>query len=191
MRIIRIEAVAAQMKFDVARFTVTAGEEVVIELVNKDEMPHNLLVTKEGALETVGLAAEAMVALPDAFAKNFIPKTPEVLFAIRLLNPGETVQARFTAPTQPGNYPFVCTFPGHWRTMNGIVEVAAARARAQVTPSHDASPSRCCSLAVRSALSPRAAPGARRRQPPCPRTRRRTSCSSPATTSTAPRSRCR
>ena len=53
-------------------------------------MPHNLVVGKEGALETVGLAAEAMVALPDAFAKNFVPATPEVLFSIRLLNPGET-----------------------------------------------------------------------------------------------------
>ncbi len=90
VRVIRIEAVAAQMKFDVSRFAVTAGETVVIELVNKDEMPHNLVVGKEGALETVGLAAEKMVALPDAFAKNFVPATPEVLFSIRLLNPGET-----------------------------------------------------------------------------------------------------
>ena len=126
VRVIRIEAVAAQMKFDVSRFTVTAGETVVIELVNKDEMPHNLVVGKEGALETVGLAADKMVALPDAFAKSFVPATPEVLFSIRLLNPGETVQARFTAPTQPGNYPFICTFPAHWRTMNGIVDVRPA-----------------------------------------------------------------
>ena len=95
----------------------------MIELVNKDEMPHNLVVGKEGALETVGLAAEKMVALPDAFAKNFVPATPEVLFSIRLLQPGETVQARFTAPTKSGNYPFICTFPAHWRTMNGIIEV--------------------------------------------------------------------
>ena len=36
-------------------------------------MPHNLVVGKEGALETVGLAADKMVALPDAFAKNFVP----------------------------------------------------------------------------------------------------------------------
>jgi azurin len=126
VRVIRIEAVPSQMKFDVARFTVSAGETVVIELVNKDEMPHNLVVGKEGALETVGLAADRMVALPDAFAKNFVPATPEVLFAIRLLNPGESVQARFTAPTQPGNYPFICTFPAHWRTMNGIIEVRQA-----------------------------------------------------------------
>ena len=123
VRTIRIEAVNAQMKFDIGRFTVVAGEEVLIELVNKDEMPHNLLVTKEGALETVSLAAEAMAALPDAFARHFIPKTPEVLFAIRLLQPNETVRSVFKAPASPGNYPFVCTVPGHWRTMNGIVEV--------------------------------------------------------------------
>lgn len=126
VRIIRIEAVPAQMKYDLSRFTVAAGEEVVIELVNKDEMPHNLVITKEGALETVSLAAEAMMSTPDAFGQSFIPKTPEVLFAIRLLNPGESLQVRFTAPAQTGSYPFVCTFPGHWRTMNGTVEVVRA-----------------------------------------------------------------
>ena len=132
VRIIRIEAVTSQMKFDLSRITVAAGEEVVIEFVNRDEMPHNLLITKEGALETVALAAEAMVSSPDAFGQSFIPKTPEVLFAIRLLQPGETLQARFTAPTQPGSYPFVCTFPGHWRTMNGVVSVV--RSPVQVSP---------------------------------------------------------
>jgi azurin len=131
VRTVHIEAVASQMKFDIGRFTVTAGEDVVIEFVNKDEMPHNLVVAKEGALETVSLAAEAMAAQPDAFAKHFIPTTPEVLFAIRLLQPGESIQARFKAPAEPGNYPFICTFPGHWRTMNGIVEVV--RPPAQVS----------------------------------------------------------
>ncbi|MDZ7935461.1 MAG: hypothetical protein U5M51_10985 [Emticicia sp.] len=27
---------------------------------------------------------------------------------------------KFTAPTQTGDYPFVCTFPGHWSIMNGV-----------------------------------------------------------------------
>ncbi len=184
VRVIRIEAVAAQMKFDVSRFTVTAGETVVIELVNKDEMPHNLVVGKEGALETVGLAADKMVALPDAFAKNFVPATPEVLFSIRLLNPGETVQARFTAPTQPGNYPFICTFPAHWRTMNGIIDVRPA-ATAPGLPAM----TRLVSLLLVMAgvcLAAQAPPPRRR-----PRHAGRTSSSSPATTSIGPRSRCR
>ena len=132
VRIIRIEAVTAQMKFDLSRITVAAGEEVVIEFVNRDEMPHNLLVTKEGALETVGARRRGDGVVAGRLRQSFIPKTPEVLFAIRLLQPGETLQARFTAPKQTGNYPFVCTFPGHWRTMNGIV--AVVNQPAQVSP---------------------------------------------------------
>ena len=61
-------------------------------------MPHNLLVTQQGALETVGLAAEAMVGCRTRSRRTSCPKTPEVLFSIRLLNPGETVRLRFTAP---------------------------------------------------------------------------------------------
>jgi azurin len=26
-------------------------------------------------------------------------------------------------PDQAGDYPFVCTFPGHWRLMTGIMKV--------------------------------------------------------------------
>ena len=31
---------------------------------------------------------------------------------------------RFKAPSKPGIYPYVCTFPGHWVIMNGIMVVA-------------------------------------------------------------------
>ena len=123
MRTIRIEAVRAQMKFDRSSFTLAAGEEVEIEFVNADEMPHNLLITAPGALETVSLAAEAMAKDPNAFAKNFVPDSKDVLFSTPLVPPGETVRQRFTAPKRPDGYPFVCTFPGHWRTMNGTVDV--------------------------------------------------------------------
>jgi azurin len=128
MRTIRIEAVRAQMKFDVSHITLAAGEEVEIEFVNADEMPHNLLITSPGAMETVSLAAEAMAKDPSAFAKHFVPETKDVLFSTPLVAPGESVRLRFTAPTRPDGYPFVCTFPGHWRTMNGTVEVTRAPA---------------------------------------------------------------
>jgi uncharacterized protein len=123
VRTIKIEAVVAQMKFDIRDFTVDAGEDVEILFVNQDHMPHNLLITIQGALETVSLKAEAMVKDPEAFAKHFVPDTREVLFATKLINHGETARLRFTAPQNPGGYPFVCTFPGHWRTMNGTMNV--------------------------------------------------------------------
>ena len=54
MRTIRIEAPIAEMKFDLPGFTVEAGEEIEIEFFNPDQMPHNLVVTVPGALESVG-----------------------------------------------------------------------------------------------------------------------------------------
>lgn len=123
VRQITITAVAAQMRFDIGQFSVHAGEDIEIVLVNADEMPHNLLVTAQGALETVSLQAEAMAATPDGFAKHFVPDTPLVLAATKLIGAGETARLRFKAPQATGGYPFVCTFPGHWRTMNGTITV--------------------------------------------------------------------
>lgn len=128
VRTIRIVAVAGEMRFDITQFTVTAGEEVEIVLENPDHMPHNLLVTVPGALESVGLQAEAMATTPDGFARQFVPDTREVLHATPLINQGEIARLRFSAPAQPDSYPFVCTFPGHWRTMNGVMQVVTPAA---------------------------------------------------------------
>ena len=123
VRTIRIAAVVGAMRFDLEKFLVESGEEVEIEFVNPDVMPHNLLITAPGALESVSLKAEAMMKDADAFAKSFVPQSPDVLFATKLINTGETARLRFTAPRSAGTYPFVCTFPGHWRTMNGVMQV--------------------------------------------------------------------
>jgi len=85
--------------------------------------PDVLIVTVPGALESVGLKAEAMAREPDAFARNFVPTTAEVLYSTKLINTGENARLRFTVPTRTGSYPYVCTFPGHWRTMNGLMSV--------------------------------------------------------------------
>lgn len=123
VRTIRIEAPVAEMKFNLPGFTVEAGEEIEIEFFNLDQMPHNLVVAVPGALESVGLKAEAMAKEPDGFARNFVPTTAEVLFSTTLINTGEAARLRFTVPTRTGSYPYICTFPGHWRTMNGLMSV--------------------------------------------------------------------
>jgi glucose/arabinose dehydrogenase/azurin len=123
VRTIRIESPVAEMKFNVPGFTVEAGEEIEIEFSNHDQMPHNLVVTVPGALESVGQKAEAMAKEPDGFARNFVPTTAEVLYSTKLINTGETARLRFTVPARTGSYPYVCTFPGHWRTMNGLMTV--------------------------------------------------------------------
>jgi azurin len=126
VRTIRIVAVVGEMRFDISEFTVHTGEEVEIVLVNPDYMPHNLLITIPGALESVSLKAEAMATEADGFERGFVPATPEVLHATPLINQNETARLRFSAPGEAGSYPFVCTFPGHWRTMNGVMRVVTA-----------------------------------------------------------------
>lgn len=120
---ILLEIVPEMMKFDQDTFRVKAGDKIVLEIDNLDGMEHNLLIAKPGTLEKVGAAADAMLRDPKASEKFYIPEIPEVLFSTKMIGPQELYTLTFTAPTTPGNYPFACTFPGHWRMMNGIMVV--------------------------------------------------------------------
>jgi uncharacterized protein len=120
---ITIKTVEYQLKFDTELINVKAGSLVEIILENVDEMPHNLLIIKPGTLNTVGAAADEMARDVNAGRLHFVPQIPEVLFATTLLEYGQSYTLRFKVPVQPGDYPFVCTYPGHWRVMNGIMRV--------------------------------------------------------------------
>jgi glucose/arabinose dehydrogenase/lysophospholipase L1-like esterase/plastocyanin len=127
VKVIVIKAVPKKLFYDVEEFTVEAGEPVEIRFINPSDMPHNLLITKPGEMATIGKAAAKMAAKPNAFEKDFVPQDDsvrdKVLWATGLLNGGEEETLRFTAPDKPDDYPYVCTFPGHWRTMNGVMHV--------------------------------------------------------------------
>jgi azurin len=60
---------------------------------------------------------------PKGAEKNYVPSIPEVLFSTPLINPGKSYKLTFKAPATTGDYPYVCTFPGHWTLMNGIMKV--------------------------------------------------------------------
>jgi azurin len=47
----------------------------------------------------------------------------KIIAQTKLLGPGETDTIDFTAPAQPGEYPFLCTFPGHFALMKGKLVV--------------------------------------------------------------------
>lgn len=121
--VISLKVVEHVMKFNKSSFTVKAGQSVTIHLENPDFMQHNLVIAKPGTLKKVGAAADEMVQDPNGAEKNYVPSIPEILFASKLLNPEEKQTIKFTAPATPGDYPFVCTFPGHWSIMNGIMKV--------------------------------------------------------------------
>jgi len=96
---------------------------VEIVLINDDAMPHNLVVVSPGAVEEIGKAADKMTPEPDAQGRVNIPDSPKVLHATRMVEPGQQAKLSFTAPEEPGDYQYLCTFPGHWMRMVGTLAV--------------------------------------------------------------------
>ncbi len=119
-----LHAVYEQMRFDKQLIVVETGRPVSITLQNDDAMPHNLAILRPGTLEEIGQAAEKMTSTPDALGRLYVPDSPKLLWATRMIQPSQTGQLIFDAPNEPGDYPFTCTFPGHWRRMAGILAVA-------------------------------------------------------------------
>lgn len=129
-QVVRMKVVPEKLLFDKKEFTVEAGQPVEIIVENPDQMQHNLVIGKPKSLETIGAAADKMITMPNGQLRNYVPEIPQVVAATRLINPDETFRLAFTAPTEPGLYPFVCTFPGHWRVMNGVMRVTKATVKA-------------------------------------------------------------
>ncbi len=125
VRVIRVGTLTDQMLFDKDRLVVQAGKPVEFVFDNTDIMPHNFVITKMGALEEVGNAAEMFGTQPGAAAKHYVPPSDKILLKSHLLAPRESQILRFAAPAKPGVYPYVCTYPGHWRRMHGALYVVA------------------------------------------------------------------
>jgi azurin len=125
VQVFRIQTVPEQMSFDVKWFPVEAGQSVQIVFSNPDVMSHNLVVGKPGSLREIATAAGPMAMSANPNVKAFVPDSPLVLHATRLLNWGETERLSFQAPAEPGEYPFLCTFPGHSVRMYGVMLVVS------------------------------------------------------------------
>ena len=86
-------------------------------------MPHNLIIVKPGAKEKVGEAAFKMLNNPKVADLNYAPKMKEIQVVVPVLDPKKAVTVYFKAPKKKGEYAFICTFPGHWKVMQGIMLV--------------------------------------------------------------------
>ncbi len=120
---IDISCYPERMMFTVTEFTVKAGMPVKLSFENPTATPHNLVIVEPGAADEIGMAGNQMAADPNGAAKHFIPDSPKVLFATKLLPPDTSETLRFIAPKVPSEYPFVCTYPGHWVIMRGVMTV--------------------------------------------------------------------
>ena len=126
---LRITAVPGQLKFDLAELTVAPNQLVEIVFVNPDAMQHNFVLGATGSLEAIGTAADKLAQSPAGLAQQYVPDMPQVLFSTKLVEPNETARFQFRAPATAGDYPYLCTFPAHWRIMNGMLHVVTPQGR--------------------------------------------------------------
>lgn len=129
LKTVTISCMPERMKYTLEQFAVTTGQPVKIVFKNPDATDHNLVIVRPGALAEVGMAANEMARDPKNANSDFIPASKKdlILEASPMIGPTRKTQVhvlRFNAPTEPGIYPFVCTFPGHWIIMKGDIVVA-------------------------------------------------------------------
>ncbi len=114
------------MKFSVTEITAKPGEALSVTLVNtgttpKFSMGHNWVLLAAGVDPQAFVVAAAEAVTTDYVAGS---QKPQVLAATKLLGPKERDTVTFTAPTAPGRYEFVCSFPGHFQVgMRGVLIV--------------------------------------------------------------------
>ncbi|GAA4439988.1 PVC-type heme-binding CxxCH protein [Bremerella cremea] len=136
LQTVKVTCLPERMLFDVKHFMVKPGQPLKIVFTNPDATDHNFVIVKPDSLSEVGMAANDMAKDPTNADSDFIPreKGELILQNTPMIGPNRASQIavlRFEAPQEEGLYPYVCTFPGHWVVMNGVMVVAKDDARAQ------------------------------------------------------------
>jgi azurin len=113
------------MKYDVTQIEAKAGEELKIVLKNAGSQPkqimgHNLVLLKPG-IDPQAFATKAATAA----STGYIPadSADQIVAHTKLLGAKETDEIVLKG-LAPGEYPYLCTFPGHFYTgMKGVLVV--------------------------------------------------------------------
>lgn len=124
VRTIAIGTVPGAMQYDIKEIKAKPGEILEFVFKNTDTMQHNLLITMPGKMSEVGVAADKMGETAEGKECQFVPDMPSVLAVMGLIDPGKSGALFYAVPKKPGTYQYVCTYPGHWRMMNGKLKVA-------------------------------------------------------------------
>jgi len=118
-----IQPVGNTIAYEQTAFTVSAGQTVNLtfeNLATMEVMRHNVII-----LNTDDAAAADRVGTAGMMAadSDYIPEDDAIFAYTAMAGPGESKTVTFTAPTEPGNYLYLCTYPGHSTLMRGIMTV--------------------------------------------------------------------
>ncbi len=118
---IRLQA-NENMRFDKELFKVHTGRRLTLIFKNTaapsaTAMAHNVVILRPG----IDIADFADVA-HNAPKEQYVPSSVAslVIAHTKLVNGGDSDQVEFTV-TQPAVYDFICSYPGHWGTMQGKI----------------------------------------------------------------------
>lgn len=107
-----------KMRFDVTAFEVKPGQKVSVTFKNvgttpKFSMGHNFVMLDRTV--NAGNVTTFLDKASTEAAHDYVPPgAKEVLAHSKLLGPNETEIVTFTAPRIPGEYLYLCSFPGHY-----------------------------------------------------------------------------
>jgi putative heme-binding domain-containing protein len=117
---------SAGLQFEPRQLRVAPGTRVSLAFRNGDpSMPHNVAVVKADRIDEFGEQSMQLASNPRAIATHYVPEDPAEICFSPILQPGDQYTLFFEAPKEPGEYRLVCTYPGHWRVMQGSLFVIA------------------------------------------------------------------
>ncbi len=107
-----------KMRFDVTAFDAKPGQKISLTLKNvgttpKFSMGHNFILL-DRTVNTGNVQVFLDKASTEAAHDYVPPDAKEVLAHTKLLGPNETDTVTFNAPFVPGEYLYLCSFPGHY-----------------------------------------------------------------------------
>ncbi len=117
-----------QMQFNIKSFEVTEGQKVVISFKHIGQLPaaamgHNVVILKPGTA-IPAFATKCATAKDSGYIAQDDESKQQIIAHTKMLGGGEADEITFTAPTA-GEYPFICSFPGHFTIMQGVMTVKA------------------------------------------------------------------
>ncbi len=108
-----------KMRYDVTAFDVSPGQKVSVTIKNvgttpKYSMGHNFVLL-DRTINTGNVQATFLDKASMEASHDYVPPgAKEVLAHSKLLGPGESEVVTFNAPYVPGDYLYLCSFPGHY-----------------------------------------------------------------------------
>lgn len=117
-----------QMQFSAKTLEVTTGEKVTLSFKHIGQLPvvamgHNVVILKPGT-SIPGFSAKCAPAKDHGYIPQDAESAALMVAHTKLIGGGESDTITFTAP-EPGAYPYICTFPGHFAIMQGVLTVKA------------------------------------------------------------------